>query len=222
MQQRFLFFIVFIVFSLHAQAEIGVLAGARAGLNISSLRKFEPITDYKKRVILGSDLSGVLRLDFNKYISLQTEIEFAQKGQGWKKNIDSAKYSGKLVMNYVQFPILVVGRFGTDKVKGVVQLGPYISYWTGGYTQNSVSIDKQSKNASTYKYIFTSNDKRVDAGLVVGAGTDIKVGKGWIELALRYNAGFVSSNKKSTLVPKMYHSNVSISVGYLYTIKSLD
>ncbi|MEZ5054224.1 MAG: hypothetical protein R2807_05580 [Chitinophagales bacterium] len=62
-------------------------------------------------------------------------------------------------MNYVQFPILVVGRFGNDKVKGVVQLGPYISYWTGGYTQNSVSIDKQSKNASTYKYIFTSNDK---------------------------------------------------------------
>ncbi|MEZ5054223.1 MAG: hypothetical protein R2807_05575 [Chitinophagales bacterium] len=62
----------------------------------------------------------------------------------------------------------------------------------------------------------------MDAGLVVGAGTDIKVGKGWIELALRYNAGFVSSNKKSTLVPKMYHSNVSISFGYLYTIKSLD
>ncbi len=222
MQHRFLFFILFIVYSLSTKAEIGVLAGARAGFNISSLRKYEPIPDYKKRVTLGSDLSGVLRLDFNKYMSLQTEIEFAQKGQGWKKNIDSAKYSGKLVMNYVQFPILVVGRFGTEKVKGIVQLGPYVSYWTGGYTQNSVSIDKQSKNASTYKYVFTNSDRRVDAGLIIGAGTDIKVGKGWIEFALRYNAGFVSINKKSALVPKMYHSNVSISVGYLYTIKSLD
>lgn len=218
--RRFLLF-VFVCFSttMFINAEVGVSAGARAGFNISSLRKYEVPTDFKKRVVLGSDIAGVLRIDFNKFISLQTEIEFTQKGQGWKRTQDSAKYSGKLVVNYVQFPILAVGRFGNDKVKGIVQLGPYVSYWTGGYTQNSVTIDKQSKNAATSKYVFSKNDMRVDVGLVAGAGADIKVGKGWIEVAARYNVGFLNLAKKNSGLPKSYNSSLSLSVGYLYTIK---
>ena len=78
------------IFISTLKAEIGVLAGARAGFTIAHLRKFEPITDYKKSVKLGSDIAGVLRLDFNKYISLQTEVEFIQKGQAWKMKQDSA------------------------------------------------------------------------------------------------------------------------------------
>lgn len=214
-----------LVISLHCffiatlKAEIGVLVGAKAGFDIAHLRKFEPITDYKKTVKLGSDIAGMLRLDFNKYISLQTEIEFIQKGQAWKNKTDTAKYYGKWVMNYVQFPILAVGRFGNDKVKAIVQLGPYVSYWTGGYTQSSVTIDKQSKNAITNKYEFTTNNMRVDVGWITGIGANIKVGKGWIDVGARHQLGFLSINKKNTGLPKLYNCGVSFYVGYLYTIK---
>ena len=219
MMRKFLLIIIITIPFFTLKAEVGVAAGGRAGFNINTLRKFSAPELFNKRAALGSDIAAVLRIDFNKYISLQTEIEFSQKGQAWKRTEDSAKYLSKFVLNYIQFPILAVGRFGSDKVKGIVQLGPYIGYWAGGYSQNSVAIDRVTKRATTDKYLFTKNDMRVDVGLVIGAGTDIKVGKGWIEVGARYNLGLLSITKKSSALPKLYNSSFSISLGYLYTIK---
>ena len=210
---------VFLLITTSGKAEIGVLAGARAGFNIAHLRKFEAPEFYKKRIILGSDLSAVLRIDFNKYIGIQTEVEFSQKGQAWKRTQDSARLLSKSVINYIQFPLLAVARVGNDKVKGVFFLGPYFAYRTGGYTQNSVSVDKQSKNSNTEKYVFTTNDMRFDVGLVTGAGVNVKVGKGWIEVAARHNLGMLPTTKKNSGLPKLYNCNFNLSLGYLYTIK---
>jgi len=201
------------------QAEVGVSVGARAGFNIAHLRKFTAPDTYKKRVNLGSDLAAVLRIDFNKYIGLQTEVEFTQKGQAWKRSFDSARYVSKSVLNYIQFPVLAVARVGNEKVKGVFMLGPYFSYWTGGYNQSSVSVDKQSRNTTTDRYIFSGNDRRLDVGMITGAGASFRVGKGWIDVTARHNLGFLSVSKKTAGVPNLYNCNFSLSVGYLYTIK---
>lgn len=201
------------------QAEVGVSVGARAGLNITHLRKFSAPDMYKKRVNLGTDLAAVLRIDFHKNISLQTEIEFVQKGQAWKRSDDTARFVSKTVINYVQFPILMVAKVGSEKVKAVFFLGPYFSYWTGGYNQNSVSVEKQTKTAVTDTHIFTKNDMRFDAGIVSGVGADIKAGKGWIEIAARHNAGLISITKKDSGLPKNYNCNFNLSFGYLYVIK---
>lgn len=213
------FFFMSVMLLLSAKAEVGVSVGARAGFNIAHLRKFTPPDLYKKRVTLGSDLAAVLRIDFNKYIGIQTEVEFTQKGQAWKRTQDSAKYVSKFVLNYIQFPVLAVARVGSDKVKGVFYLGPYFAYWAGGYGQNSVSVDKQSKNSTTEKYVFTKDDMRFDVGLVTGAGAAFKVGKGWIEVTARHNLGLLSTTKKNSGLTKTYNCNFNLSVGYLYTIK---
>lgn len=213
------FFFISVMLLLSAKAEVGVSVGARAGFNIAHLRKFTPPDLYKKRVTLGSDLAAVLRIDFNKYIGLQTEVEFTQKGQAWKRKQDSAKYVSKFVLNYIQFPVLAVARVGSEKVKGVFYLGPYFAYWAGGYGQSSVSVDKQSKNSTTEKYVFTKDDMRFDVGLVTGAGAAFKVGKGWIEVTARHNLGLLSTTKKNSGLTKTYNCNFNLSLGYLYTIK---
>ena len=213
-----LFFVSFLLL-LSARAEVGVSVGARAGFNISHTRKYTPPDMYKKRVVLGSDLAAILRIDFNKHIGIQTEIEFTQKGQAWKRSQDSAKYVGKIVANYIQFPILAVARVGNDKVKGVFFLGPYFAYWAGGYFQNSTTIDRQTRHEDHSKYVFTKNDMRFDVGLTTGAGADIKVGKGWIEVMARHNLGLLSITKKNSGLPKMYNCNFSLSVGYIFTLK---
>ncbi|MFN8283560.1 MAG: porin family protein [Chitinophagales bacterium] len=212
-----LFLTFFITVSAHA--EVGVLAGARAGMNVCNLRKFTAPTDFSKKMLLGSDIAAQLRIDFNKFIGLQLEVEFAQKGQAWKRTQDSAKYYGKTVLSYVQFPLLAVARFGSDKYKAIIQVGPYVGYWVGGYSQSSVQIDKVTRESTNSKYLFTKDDNRVDVGLAVGLGTDIKIGKGYIEIGARYNVGFLATAKKNTALPKVYNSNFSISLGYLYTIK---
>jgi len=216
---RYLLFIVLsALLFISVKAEVGVSAGARAGFNIAHLRKFSPPEFYKKRIVLGSDIAAMLRIDFNKHIGIQTEVEFSQKGQAWKRSVDSARYLSKLSINYIQFPILAVARVGSEKYKATFYLGPYFAYWAGGYTQNSVSVDKQSRSATTEKYVFLKNDNRFDVGLVTGVGGDFKVGKGWIQVMARHNLGFLGINK-NTSSPKLYNCNFNFSVGYLYTIK---
>lgn len=219
MNPKILFLFLILIVSFTIKGEVGVTVGARAGFNIAHLRKFSPPDQYKKSVILGSDLAGVIRIDFNKFIGLQTEVAFTQKGQGWKRSQDSARYTGKFVANYVQFPVLAAARVGNEKIKGVFLLGPYFAYWTGGYTQESVSVDKQSKNAQTTKYQFTSQDNRFDLGITSGAGADFKVGKGWIELMARHNLGLMNIHKKDSGLPRQYHCNFTLSLGYRYAIK---
>lgn len=217
---RYLLFIVLsALLFVSVKAEVGVSAGARAGFNVAHLRKFSPPEFYKKRIVLGSDIAAMLRIDFNKHIGIQTEVEFSQKGQAWKRSVDSARYVSKLSLNYIQFPILAVARVGSEKYKATFYLGPYFAYWAGGYTQNSVSVDKQSRNATTEKYIFTKDDNRFDVGLVTGVGGDFKVGKGWIQVMARHNLGFISFTKNASNAPKLYNCNFNFSVGYLYTIK---
>lgn len=218
LRKFFFLFLITILFST-VKAEVGVAAGARAGFNIAHLRKFSAPEFYKKRIVLGSDIAAMLRIDFNKYISLQTEIEFTQKGQAWKRSEDSARYLSKFVANYIQFPILAAARVGTEKYKATFYFGPYFAYWAGGYNQSSVSVDKQSRDASTNKYIFTKDDNRFDVGLVTGIGGDFKLGKGWLQVSARHNLGFMSMAKKNTTLPNLYNCNFSLTLGYLYTIK---
>lgn len=217
---RFYSFILFyFLLTTSSFAEVGVLAGARAGMNIAHLRKFETPAGFKKNVNLGSDIAAMLRIDFNKFIGFQAEIEFSQKGQAWKASVDSAKYYNKQVLNYIQIPLLAVARFGNDKVKAVIQLGPYLAYWAGGYTQTSTQVDKTSRESTNTKYLFTKNDNRLDVGITSGLGVNVKVGKGWIEVLARHNAGFLSTAKKNSGLPNAYNCNFSLSLGYLYTIK---
>jgi hypothetical protein len=168
---------------------------------------------------MGSDIAGVLRLNFNKYVGLQLELEFTQKGQAWSHSLDSLKYYGKFVSNYIQFPLLAVGAYGNEKVKGVLLLGPYFAYWTGGYLQNSIQIDNQTRYEDHQKFEFTPNEVRFDVGLTTGIGADFKVGKGNIELMSRYNIGFLSTAKKNQGLKDLYNSNFSLSLGYRYSIK---
>lgn len=217
--KRLLSFCLFITVVFIAKAEVGVEVGAKAGFNIAHLRKFSAPENYKKRVTVGSDIGAVLRINVHKNFAVQTGIEFTQKGQAWKRTIDSAKIVNKQVLNYIQFPVLAVGKVGSEKVKGVFMLGPYFAYWAGGYTQEAVSVEKMTRNESHEKYLFSKNDRRFDVGLVTGAGVNVKVGKGWIEVMARHQLGFMSIASKKSVAPNLFNCNFNLSVGYLYTIK---
>lgn len=215
------FLSLLLLFSIYkTQAEIGVLIGARAGMNMAHLRKYSPPANYKKAMLLGSDMAAQIRIDFNKYIGLQTEIEFSQKGQAWKMKQDSAKYYAKTVINYIQFPILAAAHFGNEKYRGVILLGPYISYWSGGYTQSSTHIDNTTQSERDAKHTYTTDDNRLDVGIVSGIGADFKLGNGWLEIAIRHNAGFLPTVKKSSALPKLYNCNMSFSLGYYFDVIS--
>jgi hypothetical protein len=200
-----------------AFSKIQVSAGARAGLNLAHMRKMDPSNGYKKKLKLGSDFGGLVRVGFGDHFGVQAEVLFSQKGQRWRKTEDSLKYHEQWVANYVEFPVLGVARFGSEKIKAVIYVGAYLGYWTGGYFQASVQQDKQTILSEHTDTDF-SNLRRFDAGLATGAGVEIKAGPGVLEIAVRHDLGLVDRFKKDYPHTKIYNCNLFISAAYIIPI----
>lgn len=196
-------------------AKVEVSAGGRVGFNIAHIRKIDVPTGYKKKINLGSNFGGTLRLNFNDFIGIQTEILFAQKGQQFFQKTDSTKQYKRFVNNFIEVPILAVVRFGSEKVKFVGFAGPYLAYWSGAYTQESLHSEKMTQKTKSNDYKFLKSDSRFDMGIATGIGADIKVGNGWLEIAARHDLGLMSRTKSS---PKNFNCNFNLSIGYLFTI----
>lgn len=207
--------IVFCFFTHHAlYSKVDVLAGVKAGMNIAHIRKIENPDGYKKKINLGSNFGALVRVDFNEYIGVQTELLFAQKGQRWLSKNDSTKNYIRFVNNYIEVPVMAVARFGPEKIKATIYLGTYFAYWSGAYTQSSTVEDKKTMAKSDNKYDFSSMDNRFDFGMASGVGVDFKLGKGYLGLAARHHLGFI--NRTTDKNNKQFNCNFNLSISYLF------
>lgn len=199
-------------------AKVDVLAGARVGMNLAHIRKLAEPEGYSKKIMLGSNFGGLVRVKFNKVFGLQTEILFSQKGQRWTQDLDSLDNYKKLVSNYIEFPLIGVARVGGEKIKAVFYLGAYFAYWSGGYYQNSSQQDNQTIASDNTDYPFSSGDQRFDAGIASGVGMDIKAGPGLVEIAVRHDFGLVDRSKIDEEHTKTYNCGLFFSAAYIIKI----
>lgn len=198
----------------YSYSKIEVNVGGKAGMNMSHIRKIQNPEGFKKKQNLGSNIGALVRVNFNSFIGVQTEILFTQKGQRWMSKTDSTKSYSRFVNNYIEVPLMAVARFGSEKTKAVVYLGTYFGYWAGAYTQNSTQQDKQTISKSNVDYKLTSYDNRFDLGMASGVGVDFKLGNGYLELAARHNLGLM--NRTTNKSNKQYNCNFNFSISYLF------
>lgn len=208
-------FLIVLLFSLPVLAQVKVAAGARAGFNMAHIRKTEVPGGFDKKIMPGGNFGGLLRVSFNELFAVQTELLFSQKGQRWVQKSDSVNHYQKLVSNYIEIPVLGVARVGGDKVKAVFYLGGYFAYWSGGYFQTSSQQDEQTIASSHTDQVFTSNERRFDAGITTGAGMDIEAGPGLVEIAVRHNLGLADRSKSDLPHTKTYNCNLFVSAAYI-------
>lgn len=200
---------------LPVYGQVRVSAGARAGFNIAHIRH-TPVPDgYDKKIMLGSNFGALLRVSFGEHFGVQTEVLFSQKGQRWTQQIDNFDTYQKLVSNYIEFPVLGVARVGGEKVKAVFCLGAYFAYWSGGYLETAVRQDKQTVNSDHTDQVFTSDERRFDAGLASGIGMEIKAGPGAVELAVRHDLGLADRSRSDEPHTATYNCNMFFSAAYL-------
>jgi hypothetical protein len=211
--------IAFILFFCTVQiglAKIEVNVGGKAGMNLAHIRKIENPDGFKNKINLGSNFGGIIRLNFNKNIGVQTEILFTQKGQRWLSKNDSTKNYIRFVNNYIEVPLLAVASFGSEKTKAIIYLGTYFGYWAGAYTQTSTQEEKRTIAKSNNEYTFSNFDNRFDAGIASGVGVNFKLGKGYLELAARHNLGLVNRTTDKNF--KQYNCNFNFSIAYLFKV----
>ncbi len=184
--------------------------GIRMGMQFSNLIEkpsgLDEMSDYKK-MLVGPAFGFVFEIPVLEYFEIRPELNFGSQGVRYKD--EDLVYS--YWMGYVQVPIFLRGQYGTEKVRGFLQVGPQFGYGT-------FIMDRlRGKNIKTEKESYTFKEsymKPFDAGLSIGAGVEFPSAKG-VELEARYYAGMKNISDSGL----KGHSIKNQSVHFTLTLK---
>jgi len=184
--------------------------GVKAGFNINSVANHEINTESRT----GYTVGATMKYAYTKTVSLQMELLIFGKGYSIPQIIqtlddgsgETDTLSGDIIIGQLEIPI--IARFelnAAPKYKPYVLAGGFLSLAVDKKFRlsqsNGVSIDSDLDNASS-----------ADAGLLAGGGIDMKAGKGWIFLEIRYEMGMIAAVKNTDYKLR----SISFTAGYWF------
>ena len=208
-------FVLFIInYSLTAQTSIGF----RAGLNLSKWNT-EGNNDQNEN-ITGTHFAIPLEIKMSNNFSIQPEFNFTQKGSRVMSTTTSGgittQTDTKNKINYVEFPLLLRGLIGGERLGLYIQAGPSVGYAAGG------SVESSSKSTiggvlqisdKSGKYNFERSN-RLDYGVHLGGGLQLGVGSNRLVIDVRYLYGLQDFDKDNNSV-KVTNRGIALSAGLM-------
>ncbi|MDB5228874.1 MAG: hypothetical protein JWN78_3067 [Bacteroidota bacterium] len=181
------------------------------GINFAKVHdpKFSPddLDDDEKIVVKPGVLVGVgINFAFNRYISLEPELLFSQKGikDVWKSGRDKETYTE--TYNYLEMPIMINGGYSNSKFEAFGSIGASVGFWISAKTKD-VTIISGEKDVEKDKLDLTKNTgssiiaNRVEAAIHAGFGAGYKIKGMAIGLELRGSIGMTGLERKSKDAP---------------------
>lgn len=223
MKSIFIFIVLFsFQIALFSQVEIGV----RVGTNIAKVKSKNGGSGNAVALL---DVAIPVRFSVGNSFFLMPELHYIQKGR--KLNFTNEfgdVYKGKYITNYIELPILFGYKYGDseDFFTFYGGAGPFVGY----AISNKIISNIGSGNKEKQKYEFDnsyagdlSKDRRVDAGLNVGAGIGLLAGPGKVTFDLRMNFDMLDARKYQNGTPNGYQGTFNygfgIGVGYNFIIE---
>jgi len=162
MKNIILIIVIFISLSINAQDK-GFSIGLEAGPSIVTLYG-DNTTDFDKKIKISGIGAITTKFNFNKFFSLKSGIGFERKGI--TSYLEFTNEFGETIMegtstsnfDYVTIPLLAQLELG-NKVKFLLNMGPYISYLLRFSSNSSFDINSSSTLDSFNRFDFgiTSN-----------------------------------------------------------------
>lgn len=207
--------------------EIGF--GAKAGLNISSLRGDYP-QGVDKKPAIGFHIGGFAQYDINEQLAIQPELLFSMQGVITELVQEDFSLTQTYRLNY--FNLALMGKYKViDKLS--VEFGPQIGYtlsakskWDYKDAEDSsrnetITVDLLNEIAFDFQGETIEGQGRInrfDLGLNLGASYDLNKN---MFVQARYNFGIVvvdnnSTAPQSTNSWNLKNSVLQLSVGYKF------
>ena len=117
--------------------------GGKAGATLSSV-SFSP--EVHTKFAQGLTMGIAARYTEEKYFGLIAEVNFTQRG--WAEDFvrdEAPQFNYTRTLNYVSIPLLTHIYFGSNKVRGFVNLGPEVGFMLS----NSISANFDYENYSS-------------------------------------------------------------------------
>ena len=145
----------------------------------------------------GIEIGGFMNYQFAQMFALQPELYFVMKGGSGTDNGVNLTYT----TNYIEIPVLLKVYVPLE-VKGAIKLNGYVGPSLGINLASSV---EEQANGQTQNQDLKNDTKSIDIGLTFGGGVSFNIGKGLMDLGLRYSLGLTTIDNSG--------SNLSITNG---------
>lgn len=199
-----------------------VSIGAKAGITMSKM-SFSPST--KQSFVLGKTAGVTFKYWEERNFGLIAEINYEQRG--WKENFEEAPYEYERHLDYIQIPLLTSIFFGSNTVKGFVNLGPEIGFMIG----TSYSSNFDVTNVGAYPdfpplrmtdQLWMEPSNKFDYGISGGAGVEFTIKRrNIINLEARYYFGIgnIFPDDRRDTFSASRGMSIMVTLGYSYRLK---
>jgi hypothetical protein len=184
-----------------------LIVGAKGGVSFSTLA-FEPLLD-NQRQLQGVVAGGLFRYSGEKYLAVQVEANFFQRG--WRE-----KNGFKRQFSYLQVPLLTHIFVGHKNFRFFVNLGPEVALFLS---------ENQSGTPSEAAYSAEMVKKRLSYGILGGGGIEIHTKSGIYQLEGRYHFGMgdvFDNNPLTAVFRRSTHRNITVTIGYLFDLNKIN
>ena len=226
------FFLCLLLSAMTTQAQMTL--GLRAGVNLATYN-----IDYGSNLPAGSKpeqpsnatlltIGVPFQMAFSEHFVLQAELNFIQKGLAQKSSFTSQSTSfsidNKLIINWLELPILAKARFGSDVgFGGGVFFGPSIGYGLSGKSTgtSTTTINGKSTTTSDSDDVNFKDDEHSRADFALNLGGEVNYGG--IFLDIRYQIGLTNmvtntNNAVSTGDISARTRGLAFTAGYRFPI----
>jgi hypothetical protein len=205
--KKYILLFTLLIASTLLRAQVSIIPKAGVSFANVALDDDNFFNDDKKTL---TGFTGGLGLNFalteDEFLSIQPELLYVQKGFAAESS-GTADYNLKYKLDYLELPILLQIGFGSDVVRGYVNMGPSIGYLLGGNVQGNGDFAEIVSGDIDEKIEFTDSEtddptklhaQRVEFGANFGGGIGVTLGgSSLLFLDARYNAGLTNYNKDS-------------------------
>lgn len=191
--------------------------GIKAGANISSMQAQPECSDCNPWIQPGFQVGATVRFPFNRVFALESGLLFSSRGSREDIFPGGAAYNYRRTFFYLDIPVTANVSFPVGSVRIYGEAGPYLGVALAGSIKEVEDFNGM-KTTENYDILFESGDgeenmKRMDAGLLVGAGLEFRA----IRVGFSYGYGLanVTANTGGDF-DSLKHRFLSVSLGYWF------
>lgn len=170
--------------------------------------------DYKMKP--GFHLGATAEMPINEMFSFETGLLLSTKGTKMSEEEDGDKYEGKINLMYLDIPLNAKASFDIGGAKLYGTFGPYIGMGLSGKIKSEVTYNGETEtDEETVEWGSDEEEddlKRLDFGLAVGGGVEIKS----FQIGLTYGLGLANISSDTEYGMKISNRVLGISVGYSF------
>jgi len=201
-----------------------VSLGVRGGANFATFAVSGDDQDLPFKPKAGLNFAILFNLPLSTSTSIQIEPGFSQRGTRISENsnqlINSQQVKidikGKLLVNYIEMPILFQYKPQLGKLEGLLSIGPEVRLMTGNIRAKSRS--KVYVDGDLVSDTSEDDSNKFDFGIVGGAGVAYPLGAIKVFAEGRYHFGLRNLSSYSGDDSKVHNRGASAHLGILVPI----